>query len=90
MKNVRRMEAESLTRIIPLRKPKDWYFDRSHPVVLVNNTVIHLVNNTTYIGNNIKNSTTCFGSVEPSSSQIQIQIFGLPIDQLNRNMSPNF
>jgi hypothetical protein len=39
--------------------------------VFVNNTVIYSVNNTTYIGNNIKNSATCFGSVEPPSSQIQ-------------------
>ena len=31
-------------------------FDRSHPVVFVNNTVIYLVNNTTYVDNNIKNS----------------------------------
>jgi len=42
-------------------------FDRSHPGVFVNNTVIYLVNNTAYIGNNIKNSATCFGSLEPSS-----------------------
>ena len=35
------------------------------------NTIIYLVNNTNYIGNNIKNSATCFGSVEPSSCQIQ-------------------
>ena len=35
------------------------------------NTVIYLVNNTTYIGNNIKNSVTCFNSIEPSSSQIK-------------------
>jgi hypothetical protein len=34
-------------------------------------TVIYLVNNKTYIGNNIENSVTCFGSVEPSSGQIQ-------------------
>jgi len=39
--------------------------------VFVNNTVIYLVNNATYIGNNIKNSATCFGSVEPPSGQIQ-------------------
>ena len=37
----------------------------------VNNTVIYLINNTTYIGNNIKNSATCFGSVEPPSGHIQ-------------------
>jgi hypothetical protein len=36
-------------------------FDRSYPGVFVNNTLIYLVNNTTYIGNNIKNSATCFG-----------------------------
>ena len=34
-------------------------------------TVIYLVSNTTYIGNNIKNSATCFVSVELSSGQIQ-------------------
>ena len=34
-------------------------------------TVIYLVNNATYIGNNIKNSATYFGSVETSSGQIQ-------------------
>jgi len=34
-------------------------------------TVINLVNKTTYIGNNIKNSATCFGSVEPSSGKVQ-------------------
>ena len=45
--------------------------DRSHPVVFVNNTVIYLFNNTNYIGNNIKNSAIFFGSVEPSSGQIQ-------------------
>ena len=39
--------------------------------MFVNNTVIYLVNNATYIGHNIKNSATCFGSVEPSSGQIQ-------------------
>jgi len=37
------------------RKPKSTttndYFDRSHPVVFHNNTVIYSVNNTTYIGN---------------------------------------
>ena len=30
-----------------------------------------LVNNRTFIGNNIKNSATCFGSIEPSSYKIQ-------------------
>ena len=38
--------------------------------MFVNNTVIYLVNNSTYIGNNIKNSATCFCSVEPSTGQI--------------------
>jgi hypothetical protein len=38
--------------------------------VFVNNRVIYFVSNTPCIGNNIKNSATCFGSVE-SSDQIQ-------------------
>ena len=40
-------------------------------LLCVLDTVIYLINNTTYIGNNVKNSATCFGSVEPLSDQIQ-------------------
>ena len=58
------------------------------------NHVIYLDNNKTYIGNNIKNSATCFGSVKSSSGQIQVPVlyfvFGLMMVQMNRNMSPNF
>ena len=48
------------------------YFDRSHPVVFCKNTVIYLVNNTTYVlVISIKNSATCFDSLNHHQAKYQ-------------------